>query len=53
MEQCWNHTKHADLANFLADDLDDLEEAVGASITDQSKDQNLLRSFFAYAKPPL
>jgi transposase len=53
VEQCWNHTKHADLANFIPDDLDDLEEAVEASITDQSKDQNLLRSFFAYAKLPL
>ncbi len=53
VEQCWNHTKHADLANFIPDDLDDLEEAVGASIADQSQDQDLLRSFFAYAKLPL
>jgi transposase len=53
VEQCWNHTKYSDLANFIPDDLDHLHKAVEASITEQSKDQDLLRSFFAYAKLPL
>jgi transposase len=53
VEQCWNHTKYSDLANFLPDDLDRLQEAIDASITQQGKDQYLLRSFFAYAELPL
>jgi transposase len=53
VEQCWNHTKHADLANFLPDDLDHLQNAVDASITEQRRDHNLLRSFFAYSQLPL
>ncbi len=53
VEQCWNHTKYTDLANFIPDDRDHLQKAVEASITQQSKDQHLLRSFFAYAKLPL
>jgi transposase len=50
VEQCWNHTKHADLANFVPDDLDHLQDAIEASITEQAKDQNLLRSFLAYTE---
>jgi hypothetical protein len=50
VEQCWNHTKYSDLANFIPDDLDDLHEAIDTSITQQSKDQELLASFFAYSK---
>lgn len=53
VEQCWNHTKYTDLANFIPDDVGHLQEAVDVSITEQGKDQNLLRSFFAYAKLPL
>ena len=53
VEPCWNHTKHADLANFIPDDLNHLEAAVAASITDQSRNHLLLRSFFAYAQLPL
>lgn len=52
-EQCWNHTKYSDLANFIPDDRDHLQEAVAESLTQQSKDHDLLRSFFAYAKLPL
>ena len=37
VEQCWNHTKYADLANFIPDDLDHLQQAVEASITEQSR----------------
>jgi transposase len=53
VEQCWNHTKYSDLPNFIPDDLDHLTQAVEASITEQSKDQHLLQSFFAYAELPL
>ena len=50
VEQCWNHTKYADLPNFIPDDLEHLHRAVDASITDQSHDQLLLRSFVAYTQ---
>jgi transposase len=50
VEQCWNHTKYSDLPNFIPDDLDHLHRAVHAAITNQSEDQDLLRSFFAYTK---
>ena len=50
VEQCWNHTKYADLANFIPDDLNHLETAVTESIREQSQDQLLLHSFFAYSK---
>ncbi len=50
VEQCWNHTKYSDLANFIPDDLDDLEAAVNNSIRSQSEDQILLRSYFAYCE---
>jgi transposase len=53
VEQCWNHTKYSDLPNFIPNDLDHLYKAVDASMTQQSKDQKLLRSFFAFAKLPL
>ena len=50
VEECWNHTKYADLPNFIPDDLDHLQTAVCESILEQREDQTLLRSFFAYAK---
>jgi len=53
VEQCWNHTKYSDLANFIPNDLQHLRKAVNGSITRQSKDQERLRSFFAYCKLPL
>lgn len=53
VEQCWNHTKCADLANFIPDDTDDLSKAIEESITQQNNNQNLLRSFFEYSKLPL
>ena len=49
-EQCWNHTKYADLANFIPDDVDHLQQAIEASITEQKEDQGLLKSFFAFTK---
>jgi hypothetical protein len=50
VEQCWNHTKYADLANFIPDDLGNLETAINESILGQQGDQDLLKSFFAYSK---
>jgi len=50
VEQCWNHTKYSDLANFIPDDLDHLEGAVTKSISSQADDQRLLQSYFAYCK---
>jgi len=49
-EECWNHTKYIDLANFIPEDVDDLYEAVRTSISQQRSNPALLRSFFEYAK---
>jgi len=49
-EQCWNHTKYADLPNFIPKDLEHLGKAIQSALVQQSRDQKLLRSFFAYAK---
>ena len=50
VEQCWNHTKYADLANFLAEDTDDLLEAIECAIYEQQKKPGLIQSFFRFAK---
>jgi transposase len=49
-EQLWNHTKYADLANFVANDLNHLGRRVGLSLYQQSRRSTLLRSFFKTAK---
>jgi hypothetical protein len=48
-EECWNHTKYSDLADFIPDDLDHLENAVVASLRQLRGNTTLLCSFFAYA----
>lgn len=53
VEQCWNHTKYSDLANFIPDDLNHLHTEVFYSIEKQNQNQTLLRSFFKYVKLPL
>jgi transposase len=53
VEQCWNHTKYSDLANFIPDDLNHLHTEVFYSIEKQHHNQTLLRSFFKYVKLPL
>ena len=53
VEQCWNHTKCADLANFILDDTNDLFQAIDESITQQKTNNDLLHSFFKYSKQPL
>lgn len=52
-EQVWNHTKFADLANFVPDDALHLGRAVAASLRRLRGQQRLLRSFFKHAKLPL
>lgn len=49
VELVWNHTKHADLANFLPDDLMELGHAVAASIRHTRRQPTLLRAFFQHA----
>lgn len=49
-EQCWNHTQYADLANFLADAVHDLQAQVEVSLYLQRHPQTLLRPFFPFAK---
>ena len=53
VEECWNHTKYADLPDFIPDDLDRLQTTVCESMLEQREDQTFTRSFFAYAKLPL
>jgi transposase len=50
VEMVWNHTKYADLANFLPHDVHDLHRAVTSSIgATRSAGAKLIRSFFAHA----
>lgn len=49
-EQVWTHTKYADLANFIPEDLAHLRSEVAASISDQRSTPRLLRSFFDHAQ---
>jgi len=50
VEMIWNHTKYADLANFIPEDLYNLQQAVTTSLTNTRSKGHLLRSFFRYAK---
>jgi len=50
VEQVWGHTKYADLANFIPDDVAHLEREVIYSIEQTASDQTLLRAFFQHAK---
>lgn len=49
VEMVWNHTKYADLANFIPDDVEHLSQAVDDSIHNIRKDGQLIHSFFKYA----
>ena len=49
VEMLWNHTKYADLANFIPDDVDHLLQNVNASITHTRQHRRLIHSFFKYA----
>lgn len=50
VEMVWNHSKYADLANFLPDDLNHLEGAVRASVGAMRQQGSRLRACFAYAR---
>lgn len=50
VEMVWNHTKYADLANFIPEHLDDLQQSVTTSIEQTRTKTHLLRSFFRHAK---
>lgn len=50
VEQAWNHTKHAELPNFIPKHVDHLERKVTTTMKKNSKNQKLLRSFFKYCK---
>jgi transposase len=50
VEQVWNQSKNATLANYLPNDLFDLHCAVAVSISKQKGQQALLRGFFQHAK---
>ena len=50
VEAVWNHTKYADLANYIPDDLADLRVELDASIAGTRRCPKLLRSFFHSAE---
>jgi transposase len=49
VEMVWNHTKYADLANFIPDDIQHLQDAIITSIDGTRKAHLLKRTFFAHA----
>jgi len=49
-EQVWTRTKYVDLANFIPDDVVQLDRAVRRSLRRTQSQQHLLRSFFKHAK---
>ena len=49
-EQVWNHTKYADLANYIPDDIHELGVEVAGSILKTKSKPTLLRSFFKWAE---
>jgi len=50
VEQVWSHTKCADLANYIPDDIDKLRREVERSIQRKRSRRSLLRSFFQHAR---
>jgi transposase len=48
-EQVWTHTKYADLANFIPDDVHQLDRALRRSLRRSAGKQELLSSFFKHA----
>jgi transposase len=50
VEMLWNHTKYADLANFIPDNVAHLRQAMSVSITNTRKNGPLIHSFFRYAE---
>jgi len=50
VEHVWNHTKYGDLANYVPDDVLDLELELDWSIDQTRRRPKLLRSFFHAAE---
>ena len=50
VEQVWSHTKYADLANYIPNDLAALADEVNHCLDRARTDQKLLRSFFHHAE---
>src|SRR5687767_6716507 len=50
VEPAWSHTKYASLANYVPDDVLDLEAEADVSLLEARGDQPLLRSFFQAAR---
>ena len=50
VEAVWSHAKYCDLANFIPDDLLDLELEGRVSLEDIARKPTLLRSFFHAAR---
>lgn len=50
VEAMWSYSKHCALANFVPDDVHELEDAVVDTICEQATDSRLKRSYFLTAK---
>ena len=50
VEWVWSQTKHAELANWVPDDTEELEEKLHDTLAEFNQEQKLLRSFFAGAE---
>lgn len=50
VEAVWSHTKYAELANYIPNDIDSLADEVIGSLDQTAGDQLLLCSFFHCAK---
>ena len=50
VEQIWNYSKYSQLSNFIPADIEYLADMLDTSLCHQSKQQNLLRSFFHCAR---
>ncbi len=50
VEQVWNRTKYTDLANFIPEDIEDLQVHIHRSIERTQATPTILRSFFRHAQ---
>lgn len=50
VEQVWNHAKYSQLANYIPDDLLDLDIEVDLALDGYRNDQNFLHACFRYAE---
>ena len=50
VEAMWSHAKYADLANYVPDDVEQLDKAVPTSLDSQATNHHLKLSFFKTAQ---